>query len=464
MDLLRYIGRARSGDTAYAAALNTKGARVIDTVSKKANVTVRLKLNGSVAELLLKPEVRDLVDFAATLYVGDELEPRSAAPDRWTREFRIIFPTSDPEPWRAASEDLSRTLTVLSGDRFVLEWLRASHLPTSYGAHRTRVGRRYDAVCLFSGGIDSLLGAYGLLRADKRVLLVGHQADTVTASAQTRLFRKLREEFKKNVDLLQCRVARAQRSDPKHALGDKVEDTHRPRSFVFLALAVAAARAAQVRDIALPENGLIALNPPLGTSRLGSVSTRTAHPAFVSGFAKVLRKAGIFDGAIRNPFLYLSKTDMVIAADPAIRPLLLDSVSCSHVGALRWQGTSAVRHCGYCMPCIYRRVALMAIGLDNPKAYLHDVFTDLPNLSDTKRADLRALARFAKRVSSAAEAERQALVVAQGPFAHDVGTAIGPGASVGYAKWSGMLKRWSDDFVSRLADAASKKTKAVLGI
>src|SRR5207245_2433395 len=159
--------------------------------------------------------------------------------------------------------------------------------------------------------IDSLLGAYRLLYAEKRVLLVGHQAEGITASAQTRLFRWLKERFKKNVDFLQCRVARAQRSDPKHPLGDKVEESHRPRSFLFLALATAAARAAQVRHIEIPENGLIALNPPLGTSRLGTVSTRTAHPAFLKGFSSLLKKADIFDGEIRNPFLYLSKTDMV---------------------------------------------------------------------------------------------------------------------------------------------------------
>jgi 7-cyano-7-deazaguanine synthase in queuosine biosynthesis len=464
MDLLRYIGGARSGEAAYGAALNTGGARVIDTVSEKANVTVRFELNGSVAELALRPEVRDLVDFAATVYIGDELQARAAAPDGWTREFCIIFPTSDPDRWRAASEDLGRTLTVLSGDLFAFEWLRASRPLTSYGAHRTGVAGRYDVVCLFSGGIDSLLGAYGLLRAENRVLLVGHQADGITASAQTRLFHWLKERFKKNVDFLQCRVARAQRSDPKYPLGDKREESHRPRSFLFLALATAAAREAHVRQIEIPENGLIALNPPLGTSRLGTVSTRTAHPAFLGAFGGSLRRAGVFDGEIRNPFLYLSKTDAVAAADNNIRAVLPESVSCSHVGGLRWRGASGIRHCGYCVPCVYRRIALMAIDLDDRRVYLRDVFTTLPDLSDTERADLRALARFARRVSAATEAELQALVVAQGPFAHDIGTLIGPSSSTGYAEWSGMLKRWSEDFLKKLADVASRKTKAMLGL
>jgi 7-cyano-7-deazaguanine synthase in queuosine biosynthesis len=464
MDLLRYIGGARSGEAAYGAALTSAGRRVIDTLSKKANVTVNFDLNGSVAEVPLRPEVRDFLDLAATIYIGDELEARAGAPDGWNRDFRIIFPTSDPDRWRAASDVLGRMLTVLSGDHFDFEWLRASRPLGSYGTHRIGVARRYDAVCLFSGGIDSLLGAYRLLCAEKRVLLVGHQAEGITASAQTRLFRWLKERFKKNVDFLQCRVARAQRSDPKYPLGDKSEESHRPRSFLFLALATAAARAAHVRHIEIPENGLIALNPPLGPSRLGTVSTRTAHPAFLNAFSRLVKQAGVFDGEIQNPFLYLSKTDMVSATDSAIRTVLPETVSCSHAGRLRWDGAAGIRHCGYCLPCIYRRIALMEIGLDTPKTYLRDVFTKLPGLSETERADLRALSRFARRVSSATEAERQALVVAQAAFAHDVGGQLGPGASHGYAEWSGMLKRWADDFMKKLGDVTSAKTKSILGI
>src|SRR5437899_9755527 len=116
------------------------------------NVTVNFGLNGSVAEVSLRPEVRGLVDLAATIYIGDELEARAGAPDGWNRDVRISFPTSDPDRWRAASDELGRMLTVLSGDHFDFEWLRASRPLGSYGAHRIGVARRYDAVCLFSGG------------------------------------------------------------------------------------------------------------------------------------------------------------------------------------------------------------------------------------------------------------------------------------------------------------------------
>jgi hypothetical protein len=187
------------------------------------------------------------------------------------------------------------------------------------------------------------------------------------------------------------------------------------------------------------------------------------HP-FYTRLNRILDDAGVFEGEIQNPFLYLSKTDMVSVTDSTIRTILPETVSCSHAGRLRWDGAAGIRHCGYCLPCIYRRIALMGVDLDSPEAYLRDVFTKLPSLSETERADLRALTRFARRVSSATEAERQALVVAQAAFAHDVGAQIGPGAARGYAEWSEMLKRWTDDFLKKLANAASRETKSVLGI
>jgi hypothetical protein len=92
------------------------------------------------------------------------------------------------------------------------------------------------------------------------------------------------------------------------------------------------------------------------------------------------------------------------------------------------------------------------------------VFAELPELSETQSADLRALTRFAKRVSVVTEAERQSLVVAQGAFSHDIGKTIGTSESDGYSEWSRMLKRWSDDFLKKLAESASAKTRAILGV
>jgi hypothetical protein len=49
------------------------------------------------------------------------------------------------------------------------------------------------------------------------------------------------------------------------------------------------------------ENGLIALNPPLTPRRIGSHSTRTAHPHFLANVQDILSASGL-PIIIANPF------------------------------------------------------------------------------------------------------------------------------------------------------------------
>jgi hypothetical protein len=68
---------------------------------------------------------------------------------------------------------------------------------------------------------------------------------------------------------------------PRHALPDKVEISHRTRSFLFLAGGCDGGGATGTPLLHIPENGLIALNSPLGASRRGTLSTRTTHPRYL---------------------------------------------------------------------------------------------------------------------------------------------------------------------------------------
>ena len=66
--------------------------------------------------------------------------------------------------------------------------------------------------------------------------------------------------------------------------------------------------------------GLSRLNSSLQISRVGSLSTRTAHPIFLKNFLDLLRSLGIYEGTIRNPFLYESGTDMLRAGGRRPQP------------------------------------------------------------------------------------------------------------------------------------------------
>ncbi len=255
MRAVRYVGETGCSDAAYTAALAEAPNGVIDTLPG-GNVTLRFLRDGHPLLVNMAQLSRDLVDVAVMAYITDEMDPRSSAPDRWTRSHRFQVPVRDPALWSRATPVLAKSLNRVAGDNFSFTWFERSAVPVK--KHRIRLPRGYDAVCLFSGGIDSLLGAYHLLQSGKKLILLGHQADNITAAAQTVLAGQLALLFPGKTTLVQCRVARSQSEQMRFQLAEKCEDTHRCRSFLFLSLAGAIASTAGVNEIYIPENGLIA--------------------------------------------------------------------------------------------------------------------------------------------------------------------------------------------------------------
>lgn len=454
MKVIRHVGPGRCADAAYADAIDEEGALVIDTLSSQPNVSVHFRLDGRKLELRLGDAARDLLDLAVAIYVADEGAARWRAQDRWTRSFELIVPVRSPRAWRRAERNLTDTLSFLSGDRYQFEWPERERLPR-IGRHRTHLPLGFDAACLFSGGIDSLLGAYDLLKAGRRVLLIGHAADGITSTAESRIYRGLLRLYPDKVGFVRCWARRARRRETEFDRSQMLEDTHRSRSFLFLSIAIAMATSCGIDEVFIPENGLIALNPPLGPARLGTLSTRTAHPRYLAAFNQLIYRLGIFEGAVRNPFLFLSKTDMVEAADEACKPLLRLTVSCAHATNVpRWAGRGDLEHCGYCVPCLYRRVAMIAAGLDDARAYLHNIFKEAPHMTPTATADFRALTAFAQRVAKASACERAMIVLSHGTFAPGIGATIGLDATDDYAPWSEMLLRWARGYL-RIVNAKS---------
>ena len=459
MKAVRFVGAKGSGASRYRDALTDERTVVIDSYSAKANVTLGFRLDGKALEIKPPPDARDLLDLAVAVYVADEMHPRESGQDGWSRRFEFLVPVRHPTAWEGAEEHLSQALGILSGDDFTFRWCSRRALG-AIGNHRTRLPKKFDTVCLFSGGVDSLLGAVGLLEEGRRVLLVGHQAGGATASAQTALAEGLRNRYPGRVSLVQCRAARRLSDAVSFPLPEKCEDTHRTRSFLFLSLAVAVARAAGIEDVFIAENGLIALNPPLQVSRLGTATTRTAHPRYLIQLHSFFESLGVFEGTVRNPFLYQSKTEMVRDAASALYPLLARSVSCTR--PTRYQNMG-VRHCGYCVPCIYRRAAFLEASIDAAGDYGFDVFGDLTNLSSHKQAEFRVLVRFARRVVGATRAQLEAIVVSNGVFDPVAAGELGPAATSGYEPWAEMLSRWAGDFLDKVGKLSSQSTLAVLG-
>jgi len=225
----------------------------------------------------------DLVITAAHVHAADTRISRATeSDDAWTREIRIVVPVSDHGRWRAVTPILQRMLNFLTGDRWTIQF-RARPQPFAQIAPQPDlIVPPFTSVSLFSGGLDSLIGAVDHLEAKRVPLLVSHAGEPAVSKAQEGCFDMLKAHYAASP----FERLRTWMSFPKNLVrGVAAEDSTRGRSFLFFALgAFAGAGLRHEFVLHAPENGLIALNVPLDQLRLGALSTRTTHPEVSSRF------------------------------------------------------------------------------------------------------------------------------------------------------------------------------------
>jgi hypothetical protein len=306
----------------------------------------------------------DLLVLASLVYAADTRICRATeSQDAWTREIRLVVPVSDPARWTTQVLMLRRILNFLTGDRWTVDFRPyPKGVTSSIPTRPTRTAQpSFDMVALFSGGLDSLVGAIDVLEGSGVPLFISHAGEGATSDAQNNCFEALKAYHKKRpFDRL-----RVWMSFPKTLVrGVDPEGSTRARSFLFFALGVFAGTGLG-RPFALrvPENGFIALNVPLDRLRLGSLSTRTTHPFYMARWNELLTALSI-PCRLENPYWQKTKGEMITAcANPKLlHELVPKSLSCSSPTKGRWQG-HGIEHCGYCLPCLIRRAALqMALG------------------------------------------------------------------------------------------------------
>jgi 7-cyano-7-deazaguanine synthase in queuosine biosynthesis len=317
---------------------------------------------------------------ALGVWAADKLQPRQITVDAWTRQLTLHLPMSPA--WLPLAPRLEAVLNFLTGDDWTLKLREA---PLDLGI-KGKWPHHWspDGVMLFSGGLDSLVGALDFLEAGQRLLLVSHYDFGQLASIQQNLAAALIGHYgSEKVHHLAIRVQ----------FPEAPELTMRSRSLLYLALGLTAAAPWGTDTLLIiPENGWISLNPPLTLNRLGSYSTRTTHPYFLEQLTNLWREADCATSLV-NPYQLLTKGEMVFGCR---NPKLLErlfrlSVSCARPVVSRWQG-GAAGSCGYCYPCLMRRAALHALGWDRGEDYRRDVLADPDILAHRVRGgDLRAL-------------------------------------------------------------------------
>jgi hypothetical protein len=339
----------------------------------------------AVRRLGIRPSIRsfDLLSLAIAVTAADTFnERRHVSEVGWGRTLSVSVPLAEPDAFVPVVPIIETALDFLTGDQWKIELREGGRAPAEpqrrgYVADLSKA----NLVCLFSGGLDSAIGMINLAAEGFHPLLVSHSYPS-DKSRQEKILALTATEFP--------RFATA--AHPQWT-GHPFDTSMRGRSFNFLALAaVAASVVQQRRDIArvrlvIPENGFIAINPPLSERRVGSLSTRTTHPYFLGLMQETFNGLDI-NADIENPFEEKTKGEMLLSC---LDPQLLSSISALTVSCGKWKRKH--QQCGRCVPCLIRRIAFHSAGVPDPTPGYTHLSLPVALADPDNRSDIIALSR-----------------------------------------------------------------------
>jgi 7-cyano-7-deazaguanine synthase in queuosine biosynthesis len=326
----------------------------------------------------LAPSARawDFLTVALSVVTADFAKSRAGSPDGWTREFELDIAVVDPDFWATQAATLARVLQFLTTDRWTLRFHGGGLLPAP---PRKVIYPPQECVTLLSGGLDSLIGTIDLSAAGRKPLVV---SQIVRGDADKQ------ERFAKHIG---GGLNHLQLNHNVETPG-KQEPSQRARSMMFIAFGVIAATSlkkyydGQGVTLYVCENGFIALNPPLTGGRLGSLSTRTAHPEYLGRLQHIFNAAGL-RVTLENPYAAKTKGEMLSAC---VDQIFLENEAVRSTSCGRYQHYN-YHHCGRCVPCQVRRAAFLAWGRPDRTDYVFEAL----GKNDTDHAgfdDVRSVA------------------------------------------------------------------------
>lgn len=381
-------------------------------VNKRYRTVLKINSFSCFSKFITEPSPisLDILYFTSIIYTIDKLIPRNDTFDNWCRDIDVTIPVSNTNIWESSKKELKEALDFLTSDNWNLSFSKIKRPYFQKKKNLLPLNASIDSICLFSGGLDSLVGGINLADEMDNILFISH-VDGVGASKeiQNPLLEKIKESYPhKYIE-----------QSPFHVFSNASnEDTTRGRSILFLGFAIFHAVNLNVNKIIAPENGVISINLPLTPSRTCSNSTKTMHPYFIKKFQKSLILMGI-NIEIDNPYLLKTKGEMLVESRNVdlIQQLATKTLSCSHGGGhtSTWANRNSL-NCGYCIPCTIRRASIhkFSNSLDRCSDYGHRLMHDDINMNThEKRLDLLALAYFLNKDMSRDEIKREIKLMAK---------------------------------------------------
>ena len=354
--------------------------------------------------------------FSAIVYAIDRAVKREDySIDGWSREFDVDICIPDHEILRQHEADINSMLSFLTGDYWNGHFIGNMSVKLPHYTGTTHFFDNITQVNLFSGGMDSLIGAIAYMgsKHSGRVFLASHYDSIMSGplSDQKKLIRAFSSKYPNEFCTLFDNTAVM--ITPKVSK----EMSCRSRSLMFISIALVVASFANC-DVVVPENGSVSLNYPLSASRRSSCSTRTTHPVFLKQLGTIVHGLGI-SSRIRNPYEKQTKGEMVQAC--VDKAFLLKIVALSNSCGKRKQhqfmyDNPAANHCGHCMPCMYRKAALLN---ENDHTTYGNQLSTLFKKRETKAElayDFMAMLEYLKRNLKRDDIKRELRIAGMGNF------------------------------------------------
>jgi len=307
----------------------------------------------------LQPEQRawDLLSIALSVISADLSSWRGASPDGWTRQFDMEVAVNDPQFWNTQRTLIEKQLRFLTTDIWNFNFVAGGHV---FQPPKEIVHPEDDGVILLSGGLDSLIGAIDLAAGGKKL------------HAVSQIVRGDGEKQSRFASEIGGGMNHIQMNHNANIPEQETPPSQRARSAIFLGYGVALATALkQYKDggsvtLYVCENGFISVNPPLTGARLGSLSTRTAHPVFLGLVQQLLDAAGL-RVKIENPYRFKTKGEMMKECldQEFLKKNAHVSTSCGRFGRMGY------KQCGRCVPCLIRRASFKAWGERDKTEYVY---------------------------------------------------------------------------------------------
>lgn len=276
----------------------------------------------------------DLVTIMGSIYCED-IGRRVSGNKK--RKFVFDIPLFEPELWRNSRKIIEDLANWVSDENYEIMLTKNNADPFEEPLLQTN--NNYPTT-LFSGGLDSLSGAYYNLKNSIKSDYIGFVNKNEEYTHQ-----RVIGQFYRNVFSDDTKIQLVQKPNIR-----KEQLTQATRSLLYIALAVANSHFNESNEVYLYENGILSLNPELS----GRFTTKTTHPKTIQKYNNLLSSIG-FDIKIKHPFLFCTKGDIINNMNHDFKSQIKNTFTC---GSGRNPMYNHKGQCGICVPCILRKISI----------------------------------------------------------------------------------------------------------